>query len=210
MSDSDSESTAWIVPPSHYARQREAAFTLPDRPVSVYVPMRDGCRLALDYYLPRAAGGEHADGRFPVIVLFTPYYRRFALADASLGTEPTPNAGKYRDYFVPRGYALVVVDVRGTGASFGTPSVTAAAAAATGAAVLMLLTAAVTFFFVGTASATGAAMACLATLRIFLVKLPQPFRPLRSPPCSTVICPAPYVRPTLHHGPPATAPYIPD
>lgn len=121
MSDSDSGSSAWHVPPSQYARQREVAFTLPGRPASVYVPMRDGCRLAVDYYLPQTNhDGPRAENRFPVIVLFTPYYRRFALADASLGTEPTPNAAKYRDYFVPRGYALVVVDVRGTGASFGT------------------------------------------------------------------------------------------
>ena len=34
--------------------------------------------------------------------------------------ERCPNAAKFRDMFVPRGYALVVVDVRGTGASFGT------------------------------------------------------------------------------------------
>src|SRR4029078_10441726 len=34
--------------------------------------------------------------------------------------EPSPNSYRYRDMFVPRGYALVVVDARGTGASFGT------------------------------------------------------------------------------------------
>jgi uncharacterized protein len=34
--------------------------------------------------------------------------------------EVNPNTGKFRDFFVPRGYAVVVVDVRGTGASFGT------------------------------------------------------------------------------------------
>jgi putative CocE/NonD family hydrolase len=121
MSDSDSGSAAWVTRPSQYASRREAAFALPEKPVSVYVPMRDGCRLALDCYLPQSVpGGPDAGGPFPVIAIFTPYYRRFALADTSLGTEPTPNAAKYRDYFVPRGYALVVVDVRGTGASFGT------------------------------------------------------------------------------------------
>lgn len=121
MSDSDFGSNAWVTPPSQYVRRRKATFFLPEKPVSLYVPMRDGCRLALDYYLPQPIQNEPPAGtQFPAIVLFTPYYRRFALTDSSLGTEPTPNAGKYRDYFVPRGYALVVVDVRGTGASFGT------------------------------------------------------------------------------------------
>ena len=55
----------------------------------------------------------------PTILILTPYYRRFRLRDGAAG-EPSPNAGKYRDAFVPRGYAVVVVDVRGTGASFGT------------------------------------------------------------------------------------------
>ncbi len=78
--------------------------------------MRDGCRLAVDVYLP-------ADAPLPVpaIVILTPYYRRFALAaDAPQGTEACPGVARWRDLFVPRGYALVAVDVRGTGASFGT------------------------------------------------------------------------------------------
>src|SRR5690606_21987977 len=36
------------------------------------------------------------------------------------GVEAGPNAARYRDALVPRGYAVLVVDVRGTGASFGT------------------------------------------------------------------------------------------
>lgn len=81
--------------------------------------MRDGCRIALDIWLPEGPGLD-AGGRVPAILILTPYYRRFALRDGAIGTEPSPNAAKYRDYFVPRGYAVVVVDVRGTGASFGT------------------------------------------------------------------------------------------
>ena len=34
-------------------------------------------------------------------------------------SEPSPNSWRYRDMYVARGYAVVVVDVRGTGASFG-------------------------------------------------------------------------------------------
>ena len=42
-------------------------------------------------------------------------------------SEVAPNAAKFRDALVPRGYALLVMDVRGTGASFGhhCPSATA-------------------------------------------------------------------------------------
>lgn len=55
---------------------------------------------------------------FPALLVFTPYYRRFRCTDTAV--ESAPQAAWYRDFFVPRGYALVVVDVRGTGASFGT------------------------------------------------------------------------------------------
>jgi hypothetical protein len=116
MSDSDHDSTAWVQTPSDYQATRPATFTLPETPASEYVEMRDGCRLAVDTYLPD--GGQ---GPFPTILILTPYYRRFALRDGHDGTtEPSPNIALYRDYFVPRGYAMVVVDVRGTGASFGT------------------------------------------------------------------------------------------
>jgi putative CocE/NonD family hydrolase len=82
--------------------------------------MRDGVRLALDVYLPAPRDGKApAPGaRLPTIVVLTPYYRRFKVTGP--GADPSPNAAKYRDFFVPRGYAVVVVDVRGCGASFGT------------------------------------------------------------------------------------------
>jgi len=79
--------------------------------------MRDGVRLAVDVYLPEAAAAA-APASFPTIVILTPYYRRFKVTGA--GADPSPNAAKYRDFFVQRGYAMVVVDVRGCGASFGT------------------------------------------------------------------------------------------
>ncbi len=85
--------------------------------MSVYLTMRDGCRIAADMYLPE---GDAGDGRWPTILIQTPYYRRFAVDPSAKGVEPSPNVAKYRDAFVPRGYAVVVVDVRGTGASFGT------------------------------------------------------------------------------------------
>src|SRR3546814_11694672 len=83
--------------------------------------MRDGCRIAVDLWLPQPLdGAAAAPERVPTIAILTPYYRRFALKPGSDGVEAGPNAARYRDALVPRGYAVLVVDVRGTGASFGT------------------------------------------------------------------------------------------
>ncbi|WP_138466561.1 CocE/NonD family hydrolase [Poseidonocella sp. HB161398] len=99
-----------------YEAGRAVPYRLPAAPVSCYVTMRDGCRIAVDAWLPEGA----AEGaRFPALLLFTPYFRRFKLRPGS-DAVPNPNTAKFSDYFVPRGYAVVVVDVRGTGASFGT------------------------------------------------------------------------------------------
>jgi putative CocE/NonD family hydrolase len=121
MSDRDDRGSAWRVPPSVYLTRRPAQFAVPARPLSRYLTMPDDCRLAIDIHLPTATPtGPAPPARLPTICVFTPYYRRFALAPGARGTEASPNIFRYRDMFVPRGYALVVVDVRGTGASFGT------------------------------------------------------------------------------------------
>jgi uncharacterized protein len=65
----------------------------------VMIPMRDGVRLAADISRP-ALRGAPADGRFPVILMRTPY-------DKAL-REP-----EYVRLFVPNGYVVVVEDVRG-------------------------------------------------------------------------------------------------
>jgi len=114
MADRDDLGGAWQVPPSRYLAGRPAAHRVV-APASRHLQMADGCRLALDVHLP---DGD-ASRRWPTVVILTPYYRRFAVAAGS-NAEPSPNTFRYRDMFVPRGYALVTVDVRGTGASFGT------------------------------------------------------------------------------------------
>jgi putative CocE/NonD family hydrolase len=120
MSDLPRDDGSWRVLPQAYLAKRAATYALSRRPASCYVTMRDGVRLALDVYVPMDHGGAALAQRLPTIVVFTPYYRRFALrSDAPPSSEPSVSAGRYRDFFVPRGYALVVVDVRGTGASFG-------------------------------------------------------------------------------------------
>lgn len=115
------ENGAWVVPPQDYADTRPEIYAIP-APRSRYLTMRDGCRLAIDVYIPETKSARpdaSPPAQFPTIVLFTPYYRRFKLHPDGVG-ERAPNTAKFRDFLVPRGYAVVVIDVRGTGASFGT------------------------------------------------------------------------------------------
>ncbi len=115
-SDQDEGAEAWRVPPMQYLREHPPAYQ-GSRLSSRYVAVRDGTRLAVDVHLP----GTEPDGRaYPTVVLFTPYYRRFALAPGHKeGIEACPNIAIFRDGFVPQGYAVVAVDIRGCGASFG-------------------------------------------------------------------------------------------
>ena len=115
MPDRDDLGSAWKVPPSRYLASRPAEFTV-GSPLSVYVSMTDGCRIAVDVYLPN---GDAARS-WPTVLILTPYFRRFALKPGVNDVEASPNAYRYRDMFTARGYAVVVVDARGTGASFGT------------------------------------------------------------------------------------------
>src|ERR1035437_5928255 len=67
---------------------------------SVMVAMRDGVKLSTDIYRP-AANGAAVPGKFPVLLERTPYGK----GAASVNTAA--------QYYVPRGYVLVVQDVRG-------------------------------------------------------------------------------------------------
>ena len=116
MADTDLSGNAWVLPPSQYIRERPPAYSV-SPPKSSYLKMSDGCRLAIDLYLP---SWQSEEGPWPTILVQTPYYRRFSVDASDGNVEVSPNVAKYRDMFVPRGYALVVLDVRGTGASFGT------------------------------------------------------------------------------------------
>jgi len=60
------------------------------------IPMRDGIKLSANIWRPKV------DGKFPVTYLHTPYDKSsefFCIRRAK--------------YFVPRGYVVVAVDVRG-------------------------------------------------------------------------------------------------
>lgn len=84
---------------------------------SQYVAMRDGVRLALDVYLP---ADRPAGERLPAILIQTRYYRRtryrFPFGLVMKFLDPLEQMVSTS---VSHGYAMVVVDVRGTGASFG-------------------------------------------------------------------------------------------
>ncbi|MDX1054050.1 CocE/NonD family hydrolase [Sinorhizobium medicae] len=73
---------------------------------SFYAPAHDGARIALDVTRPM---GDTADTKRGTILVMTCYGR---------GKKGNPS-NSYADLFVPHGYAVVVGDVRGTGASFG-------------------------------------------------------------------------------------------
>lgn len=85
----------------------------PAESFSRYVAMPDGVRLAVEVYLPP---DSPADAEFPVLLELTRYWR--AREDAATGA-PLPSLRPVQRFFLDHGYALAVVDARGTGASFG-------------------------------------------------------------------------------------------
>jgi hypothetical protein len=86
---------------------------------SFYLTMRDGVKIAVDLYLPK---GRKKGDKIPTILYQTRYFRSIQLRGPLLGKvfrmiPSTPNFEMKE--FIRNGYALVCVDVRGTGASFG-------------------------------------------------------------------------------------------
>lgn len=82
--------------------------------LSYKVPSYDGTLLHVDVQLP------DGEGPFPLILEYTPYsilFEQYAGADgeAGAGLLLLPNA----DFYVPRGYAVGIAHVRGTGESGG-------------------------------------------------------------------------------------------
>ncbi|HUW61735.1 MAG TPA: CocE/NonD family hydrolase [Candidatus Bathyarchaeia archaeon] len=81
---------------------------------SAYVPMSDGAKLAVDVFLP--ADGPSSE-KFPVVLEYLPYQR----------ARINPQTGKMREaansreghFYLSHGYAIVLADMRGTGASTG-------------------------------------------------------------------------------------------
>ena len=108
-------------PPPHYDRPPTVKEMEWER--DVVVPMRDGIKLCGDIYRPKA------EGTFPALLAFAPHNKDLQNPDAterapSIGAQPAwsswwmgaQEAGDSR-YFTSRGYAHVVVNVRGVGKS---------------------------------------------------------------------------------------------
>lgn len=77
--------------------------------------MADGISLALTLYLPKDGP---ASGQYPTIFTYTPYHR--TRLDPATGSEVTWFDTAVVEFFTSYGYAMVLADMRGSGASFGT------------------------------------------------------------------------------------------
>jgi len=89
--------------------------------LSDFISMRDGVKLAVETYLPKSMA---MDEKIPALLLQTRYWRAMELrAPFKWFMNPddlNPRTKGFKPFFTSYGYALVYVDVRGTGASFGT------------------------------------------------------------------------------------------
>lgn len=87
---------------------------------SVYVPMKDSVRLAVDVLLPKK---KPQDLKLPTLVYFVRYVRSIepkSFFKLLLGQRIFQHVSKAEiEYFTKHGYACVIVDLRGSGASFG-------------------------------------------------------------------------------------------
>jgi len=84
---------------------------------SLYVPVRDGTRIAVNIYRP-AANGKALDGRRPVIFVFTPYRARYR-DERGRVVETALDDRLALQSLLRAGYVVAVADIRGKGASFG-------------------------------------------------------------------------------------------
>ncbi len=77
---------------------------------SIYIPVRDGTRLAADIFLPENLPSAT---RLPALLYRTRYWRDVELSS------PEAKNDSIIQHFTNHGFTVVRVDVRGTGASFG-------------------------------------------------------------------------------------------
>jgi len=83
---------------------------------SQYVTLRDGCRIAVEVFLPKDL---KPDDRIPTLIHQTRYWRSVIYHPPFDRLRNPERLSGLRRFLVPRGYAWVSVDVRGSGASFG-------------------------------------------------------------------------------------------
>ena len=84
-----------------------------DRNQALHIPMRDDVQIAVDVWLPE---GIEPGTRLPTMIRATRYWRARGLVDTPIeGDSNFDEAERWNG----AGYALVLVDARGSGASFG-------------------------------------------------------------------------------------------
>src|SRR5205807_7821322 len=87
---------------------------------SVYVPMSDGTRVSLDVYLPE---GLPEGERVPTVLIPTPYFKSMEFRRPSfekiVGKLALVGAAEFAAEITKYGYANVVMELRGAGASLG-------------------------------------------------------------------------------------------
>jgi putative CocE/NonD family hydrolase len=81
---------------------------------SLYVTMRDGVKIAIDVVLPK---GLPPEAEIPAIIQQTRYWRAIGFRWPLRWTRRTNN---FQRFFTSYGYAIVLIDARGSGASFST------------------------------------------------------------------------------------------
>lgn len=87
---------------------------------SFYIPMRDGVMIAVDLVLPQPL---KSGTKIPCLLVQTRYWREVGLKGMFSGKYgKTDDYSFCKEFFPKYGYAMVFVDVRGTGASFGDQS----------------------------------------------------------------------------------------
>lgn len=98
----------------------QKALGLPEGPFrqSLYVPVRDGTRLAMHVYRP-AVEGRPVEEKRPVVFAFTPYRARYHDERTGRVVELSSFPKVVSDGLLAHGYVLAVADIRGKGASFG-------------------------------------------------------------------------------------------
>lgn len=84
---------------------------------SRYIEMRDSIKIAIDLMLPK---NLKAAEKLPTIMIMARYWRSFELRiPEPPGKAPMGPRDPIADFLVSHGYAVVIVDARGSGASFG-------------------------------------------------------------------------------------------
>ena len=107
-------SVIWVSSPGRYRGYSIPRFEGGVR-TSEYLTTRDGTKLAIDVFRP-SSGGEPAAKPLPAVWSYMRYHRA-TVEDGNVVDELTRNY--LPKALVRHGYVVAVVDVRGTGASFG-------------------------------------------------------------------------------------------